>query len=73
MEWQASPSNVTRPAVQRGIGGRTISAHLYGTGIPRISVWTSSCQPAKSAASSSVVPRALQLSTYFRTTGTVEP
>ena len=63
MEWQASPSSVTRPTLQRSIGGRVISAHLYGTGMLRISAWTSSCQPSKSAASSSVVPRALQDST----------
>jgi hypothetical protein len=28
MEWQASPSSVTRPRVYAGIGGRENSAHL---------------------------------------------
>ena len=63
MEWQASPSSVTRPALQRSIGGRTISAHLKGTRDVADERCTSSCHPAKSAASSSVVPRALQDST----------
>ncbi len=46
MEWQASPSRLTRPTDQRSSGARVISAHLKGDGIAAISDCTSACQPA---------------------------